>query len=42
MSTCQTCGRPKLLDAFSGEGGAGVGYQIGHQLAAHIASERAA
>jgi DNA (cytosine-5)-methyltransferase 1 len=26
MSTCQTCGRPRLLDAFSGEGGAGVGY----------------
>lgn len=27
MSTCRTCGRPKLLDAFSGEGGAGKGYQ---------------
>ena len=26
MSTCPACGRPKLLDAFSGEGGAGVGY----------------
>lgn len=23
---CPECGRPKLLDAFSGEGGAGVGY----------------
>lgn len=27
MTTCCTCARPKLLDAFSGEGGAGVGYQ---------------
>lgn len=27
MKTCTTCGRPRLLDAFSGEGGAGVGYQ---------------
>lgn len=26
MSICQHCGRPRLLDAFSGEGGAGVGY----------------
>lgn len=26
-TTCQHCGRPRLLDAFSGEGGAGVGYQ---------------
>lgn len=24
---CSVCGRPKLLDAFAGEGGAGVGYQ---------------
>lgn len=24
---CHACGRPRLLDAFSGEGGAGVGYQ---------------
>lgn len=27
MRTCHVCGRPKLLDAFAGEGGAGVGYQ---------------
>lgn len=27
MITCLTCGRPRLLDAFSGEGGAGRGYQ---------------
>lgn len=26
MKTCPACGRPKLLDAFSGEGGAGKGY----------------
>lgn len=26
MTTCSYCGRPKLLDAFSGEGGAGKGY----------------
>ena len=26
MKTCSVCGRPKMLDAFSGEGGAGVGY----------------
>lgn len=25
---CDSCGRPKLLDAFSGEGGAGKGYQL--------------
>lgn len=25
-TVCSTCGRPKLLDAFSGEGGAGKGY----------------
>lgn len=26
MRFCSTCGRPRLLDAFSGAGGAGVGY----------------
>lgn len=26
MKTCSFCGRPKLLDAFAGEGGAGKGY----------------
>lgn len=26
-TTCPLCGRPKLLDAFGGRGGAGVGYQ---------------
>lgn len=25
---CQQCGRPRLLDAFSGEGGAGKGYML--------------
>lgn len=27
MSSCSVCQRPRLLDAFSGEGGAGRGYQ---------------
>lgn len=27
LPRCAVCGRPRLVDAFSGEGGAGVGYQ---------------
>lgn len=27
MSICRVCGRPRLLDAYGGEGGAGKGYQ---------------